>query len=301
MANILVVDDSAVDRALVSRLLSVDKELSVHTANDGREALALMDKGGVDAVVTDLQMPEMDGLQLVTAIRLQHPAVPVILMTAKGSEVIAIEALQQGAASYVPKQRLSEWLVDTVYEVLSLSKAERAYQELIGAFKTAAFQLVLGNDVKVFEPFADYVQQIATGMGVCDATGGYQLAVALREALYHAAYHGNLEITPAQLVEESERLVQGKPSLIEERRNALPYRDRQLQVGVQITRDQVTITIRDEGPGIDVSTLPSDTQPADLTDGSSRRGLILMRTLLDKVEFDAAGKEITLVKSRSRQ
>ena len=59
-------------------------------------------------VLTDLIMPEMNGLELVKAIREHHPFVPVILMTSKGNEEIAVQALQGGAASYVPKSQLAE-------------------------------------------------------------------------------------------------------------------------------------------------------------------------------------------------
>ena len=51
-------------------------------------------------------MPEINGLQLVAAMREKYPRIPVILMTSQGSEEIAVQALQQGAASYVPKKLL---------------------------------------------------------------------------------------------------------------------------------------------------------------------------------------------------
>ena len=56
----------------------------------------------------------MDGLQLVQAIRSKYPGMPVILMTAHGSEDIAIQALQKGAASYVPKKSLARDLAETL-------------------------------------------------------------------------------------------------------------------------------------------------------------------------------------------
>ena len=73
-----------------------------------------------DVVVTDVQMPEMDGLEFVTAARDLHPDVPVILMTAHGSERCALEALERGAASYVPKSQLVDTLLASVMQVLSL-------------------------------------------------------------------------------------------------------------------------------------------------------------------------------------
>src|SRR5688500_5446588 len=105
MATVLVVDDSAVDRRLVAGLLK-QSNLQVEMAETGREALDCLRATPIDLVVTDLQMPELDGLGLVRHVRDHGPHVPVILITAHGSEDLAIEALHAGAASYVPKSEL---------------------------------------------------------------------------------------------------------------------------------------------------------------------------------------------------
>ena len=101
MPSILIVDDSAVDRRLVGALVSKDPDLAVEYANDGAEAIAAVSRRLPDLVITDLVMPEMNGLELVTAVRRDYPHVPVILMTSQGNEEIAVEALARGAASYV--------------------------------------------------------------------------------------------------------------------------------------------------------------------------------------------------------
>ncbi len=75
-------------------------------------------------------MPELDGLELVGAVRSRFPLVPVILMTAYGSEEIAVRALRRGAASYVPKSRLALELLDTVDSVLHMSRADRFHDRL---------------------------------------------------------------------------------------------------------------------------------------------------------------------------
>jgi CheY-like chemotaxis protein len=297
MAKILVVDDSAVDRALVTSILSEDSRLSVQSAKDGREALTCLQRERIDAVVTDLQMPELDGLQLVTAIRLDFPHVPVVLMTSKGSEIVAMEALKQGAASYVPKQKLAQWLPDTIQDVLSLSHAERAYQALISCFHTAQFGVTLENDHALFDPLVDYIQQIVVGMRICDAAGGFQFGVALREALAHAAFRGNLELTAEQIIQESERLVQGQKSLIDERRAAPPYNERRVHVEVKITGKEARVTVRHQGSSWDAKQVPS-ADPRALVDSGAQRGLVLMQALMDEVQFHHDGNQVTLIKRK---
>ena len=130
MPIVLVVDDSAVDRRLAGGLLSKTADLQVEFAADGPEALARLEAGPVQVVVTDMVMPGMNGLELVRAVVEKYPAMPVILMTGKGSEETAVKALQAGAAHYVPKSTLHHQLVPTVESVLLISqekKLPRAY------------------------------------------------------------------------------------------------------------------------------------------------------------------------------
>ena len=103
MRTILVVDDSPVDRSLVGGLLAREAGWTIAYAVNGRAALEILSHAVPDIIVTDLLMPELDGLQLLAAVRQRYPLVPVILITSHGSEGIALEALRRGAASYVPK------------------------------------------------------------------------------------------------------------------------------------------------------------------------------------------------------
>ncbi len=83
--SILVVDDTSVSRLLIGGLITRETGRSVITAENGRRALEILERGEIAAVVTDLQMPELNGLQLVETIRDRFPSIPVILMTAYGS------------------------------------------------------------------------------------------------------------------------------------------------------------------------------------------------------------------------
>src|SRR5688500_1381454 len=122
MPTVLVADDSKVDQRLAASLLE-RAGWTVVTAAAGREAFELLSARRPAAGVTDLQMPHMDGLALVEAIRGARPGLPVILMTAFGSEDIAAEALRRGAASYVPKRNLARDLADALRRVLAVAPA----------------------------------------------------------------------------------------------------------------------------------------------------------------------------------
>ena len=90
MSRVLVVDDSEVDRSLVGGLLQEELEVDVSYAVDGDDALRQVDEALPDLILTDLVMPGTDGLALVAELKEEHPFVPVILVTSKGSEEIAV-------------------------------------------------------------------------------------------------------------------------------------------------------------------------------------------------------------------
>src|SRR5262245_27544375 len=149
MPNVLVVDDSPIDRVLISGVLKKDRRMNVRQAARGADALALLGDELPDVIVSDLQMPEMDGLSLVTAVRIHYPRVPVVLITAHGSEELAVRALEQGASSYVPKSQLAGSLLPAVGQVLDMAQENRSYAALAQAMEYAEFRFRAENDFTV--------------------------------------------------------------------------------------------------------------------------------------------------------
>jgi two-component system response regulator AtoC len=100
MARLLFVDDEPAMLFALQRLAEKLKHEPV-LARSGAEALSRLE--GVDAVITDYSMPEMDGVQLVQAIHERDESMPVIMLTAHGSERVAVRAMKSGAYEYVTK------------------------------------------------------------------------------------------------------------------------------------------------------------------------------------------------------
>jgi CheY-like chemotaxis protein len=291
VATILVVDDSAVDRRRTEKLLAKTPGLTVLSASNGREALDTLGSSLPDLVVTDMQMPEMDGLRLVEEIRAKYPAIPVILMTAHGSEELAVQALQRGAASYVPKRNLAQDLPDTIDSLLEVSKSSRSQQRLLECLVSTESQFILENDVALIPSLIGHLEGNLTRMRLCDENGLIRVAVALREALINAIQHGNLEID-SRLREGDDRDFY---QLVEQRRQQEPYQDRRVHVFAKESHHEAVYVVRDEGPGFDPATLPDPTDPANL-EKVSGRGLLLIRTFMDEVHHNNSGNEITMVK-----
>jgi CheY-like chemotaxis protein len=294
MVKILVVDDTALDRFQAGELLGEIPGWEVTYAEDGREALAFLKTGVPDLVLTDLQMPELNGLELVEAIHRDYPSVPVILMTAHGSEEIAATALKKGAASYVPKSNLASDLAPTVADVLKTTQTSRDQKLILECLEETEFHFAFGNDFTRLQTLIGHLQDQMTQMQIVDKNGLIRVGTALVEVLMNAIEHGNLEVS-SELREDADSNAYKR--LVEQRRHMAPYRDRRVHLTARFSRREAVYTVRDEGPGFDVSRLPDPTDPVNL-EKSSGRGLLLIRTFMDEVRFNATGNEITLRKRR---
>jgi len=291
MTNVLVVDDAVVDQRLVAGLLARQPELRTSFARDGVDALRAMAEQRPDVVVTDLRMPRMDGLELVRAVRKRYPGLPVVLMTAQGSEQIAVEALKAGAASYVPKSRLAEDLLGTIEQVVTLARAAEHQERLWQRVTRLRWELALENDPSLVAALVTHLRDATTLLGMSDEVNQLRLSVALEEALLNALYHGNLEVSS----ELRESDAQSYYRLADQRRRQPPYCERKIYVEAEFTQSEVTYVVRDEGPGFNPQTLPDPTDPANL-ERISGRGLLLIRTFMDEVCHNPAGNEIRMVK-----
>ncbi len=102
MSRVLVIDDDASLRFTLEAVLS-DEGLGVETADGGASGVAAFEARGADVVLTDLAMPDVDGMQVLARLRALDPSVPVLMVTAHGSERLAVAAMKAGAHDYLPK------------------------------------------------------------------------------------------------------------------------------------------------------------------------------------------------------
>ncbi len=148
-SKILVVDDEDVVRKSICRILS-DPEFSVETFASGAMALAELQGNAYDLAITDLKMPGMNGIEVLKAIQVLQPNLPVIMITGYATVDTAVEAMKCGAFDYIAKPFTPEQILGTVKKVLKW-RAARAldtqedehlthFEKIIG--QSAAMQLV---------------------------------------------------------------------------------------------------------------------------------------------------------------
>jgi DNA-binding NtrC family response regulator len=147
-ARILVVDDDAVVCRNLKRILA-DEGYRVETRQSGRLALEAMDEGSWDVMVLDLRMPEMDGMEVLKAVKESHPATEVIMITGYSSIASAVEAMKLGAFDFIPKPFTSERLIIVVSKAIERAtmrlenmELHRKLEEKIQELRDAEDQLI---------------------------------------------------------------------------------------------------------------------------------------------------------------
>ena len=291
MPRILIVEDCRVQQRLIQQLIARQPNWEGVGVNRGAAALEMMVNEPIDLVVCDLRMPEMDGLEFLRLAQEAYPLVPVIIVTAQGSEEVAVSALREGAADYVPKRNLMTDLTTRIERVLNASQRDLIEHELQQCVVSRRTELVIGSDRTIVPSVVAMLQSQLDPLGVCKDKDRIRIGVALEEALVNAVIHGNLEITSELRGVDDEAFT----ALINERSQSAPWNDRQVYCLAEVSRAKAKFVIRDEGPGFDPGALPDPTKPENL-EKASGRGLLLIRTFMDAVRYNETGNEITLEK-----
>ena len=197
MPTVLVVDDDAHIREVVAYALEREG-MTVLSAADGREALARVAAGGIDLVVLDILMPEVDGLEVCRRLRAAG-SVPIILLSSRGEEIDRIVGLEVGADDYVAKPFSPRELAARVKAVLRRAEgrgtaaAPAAAAAPAGAERLRHGRLVLdlaGHEARVDDRKVDFT---VTELGILTALlarPGHVLTRAqLIERVRAADYH----------------------------------------------------------------------------------------------------------------
>ncbi|MBS0265116.1 MAG: response regulator [Planctomycetes bacterium] len=295
MSRILVIDDSLPSRQVIGDILRDKLNAHVNFASDRQEALHRAEhEGPFQLIISDLQLPNLDGLELLNILRQRFPKIPVVILTALGNEEVAFQAIQEGAASYVPKPLISNHLPNVVRTVLNAASRRELRSRLAQHLTCHEIEFHLPNDRELLSAAVAELLEVGHLYGVFGDPELTRMGVALEEALSNAMIHGNLEISSELRArddgsyEEAIRVRQAIPT----------YGNRRIQLRCRLTAHEARFEITDEGPGFDVTQVPDPTDPANFFRPSGR-GLLLIRSFMDEAFFNPIGNKITLIKRKT--
>jgi two-component system, chemotaxis family, chemotaxis protein CheY len=118
--KILIVDDSITIRRIITNALKTVGFTDTIEASNGKEALEKLTNGKVDFIITDWNMPEMNGLDLIKEVRANpvHSSMPILMITTRGTEHDVVEALQAKVNSYIMKPFTPQELKEKIEGIL---------------------------------------------------------------------------------------------------------------------------------------------------------------------------------------
>jgi DNA-binding NtrC family response regulator len=163
VSRLLVVDDDIQMLSALETALSRKGHL-VETASNGIEAAAKLDTITVQAVITDLKMPGMDGLELLQHVRRTNPALPVVVLSAFGTVPMAVEAIKAGANDFLVKP-FSQDALDQMLERLSQSRPHTGSQSTELVTENASMRALLASAAQAAKTQATVLVQAESGTG----------------------------------------------------------------------------------------------------------------------------------------
>jgi DNA-binding response OmpR family regulator len=121
--RVMLVDDDAAMRQVLARFLASAGFRAVEEVSDGQEALARLETAHVDLIITDCNMPRMDGIAFVSALRARGDLTPVIMLSGQDDPQMVVRAIRAGVNNYVPKPIHPENLFDKIWQTMGTSRA----------------------------------------------------------------------------------------------------------------------------------------------------------------------------------
>jgi DNA-binding NtrC family response regulator len=184
-AKILVVDDEPSARTALAELLR-QEGYEIETAGDGFKALGRMDEFEPDLVLTDLNMPGIDGVELLRKVKAANAELPVVLMTAFGGVETAVSAMREGAQDYLTKPLNTDELLIVLERTIERSKLHREATALRNQLKERySFDNIVGSSPemqRVFKSVAQIAPSRATVLLTGESGTGKELVAA---AIHH--------------------------------------------------------------------------------------------------------------------
>ncbi len=285
--KILIVDDDLIILKLISDHFKLQmSQHEIFTATNGQEAFALIKEHQPELVLTDINMPVMNGLELIKNIRIFYPETIVVVLSAVFEPQIIFDALKNGARDYVLKPDFKSFF-RIVDKAIRYIKSNIYIKDAVSNM-SERLEFEISNDVRliggVVRKISGSLKERGLNYFITDVT------TALDEALVNALFYGNLGFTREEIDNYSTtdlRLV------VAERLRDDKYKNRKIKVLAEITPKFLRFKITDEGDGYKWQPLTDKENLYSMAEESGH-GLLMINLYMSNVEFNEKGNEITM-------
>ena len=288
--KVLIVEDDKASRFFLESLLE-SNDYNFKSAANGIEGLNIFEEYKPDVVLTDIQMPIMDGLELLEAIRDSKSDTIVIMVTAFGTENYAIQALHLGANNYLKKPVSSQELLRLLKKYKAILSSKYSPDTLPGRLINRKFSIDFNTEYNKIPKIVDKVI-IESNLDI-DDNEKINIELGLVELITNAIEHGNLNISYEEKQKALDEGILG--DLYNKRMEDPVYQNRTITIDFHADLEKYQWTITDEGNGFDWNTLPNPTDEDHILELNGR-GVFISRFLFDKIEYVGKGNIVIATK-----
>lgn len=288
--KILIVEDAPLVQNFMCRIVK-DLGFECMTAANGKEGLEIYEKFLPNLIISDINMPEMSGLELLKIIRWQDKDVFFIIMTGVGTEETAVQALRLGANNYLRKPVSVVEISMLIEQYASIFRNRTHEDEIFAVIDRKAVSYTFGTSMALVPKVAD--QLVVEAHGLLDPQIKMDVRLGMFELLTNAVEHGNLGIT---MDEKRLALENGEYGDLFRQRMSVPELSGRM-VNVTFTFDHdrgCEWLIEDQGAGFDPQSVPSPFNSAAPL--LNCRGIYLARMLFDSVDYLGNGNMVRVCK-----
>ena len=258
---ILIIDDVEEIRISLSKIV---EQLGVVplTASNGLEALDLLQSEKIDLIITDLMMPEMDGLQFIVQSRKLNPRIPIAVISGYADIKNATFALTRGAFNFITKPFTIKEVENVIRKGLRLRELSLGTDRLLKTIRNRT-DITIPSFTHLLPSVSFYVLKECQWRGIDNENLLNNISVCIDETLTNALTHGN----------------EGNP-------------EKTIAITLQFDTEKFTFTIQDEGNGFDVKEFDRQIKQ-NAIDIPNKRGLFIVEYLADEISFNDKGNEVT--------
>ncbi|MEN8119633.1 MAG: response regulator [Bacteroidota bacterium] len=289
--KILIVEDDYGSREYLLNLISLEG-YEVRAAVNGEEGLAEYKSFGPDIIISDIQMPVMDGLQMLNVLRQDKSDTIFIITTAYGSEDYAIDALRLGANNYLKKPIKRKSLIGLIDKYKLIVESHKLAKKAEGNLLKKDLTLEFRTDIN---HIPSIISQLVFELGVkLDDSEITNIELGLDELITNSMEHGNLGISFDEKVVASNDNTMLQ--LYAEKMKIKEFARRKIKVKYKLRKKYCEWTIIDEGKGFDWKLIPDPTKGAQLMELNGR-GIFITHFLFNEMEYLGKGNKVRVRKN----
>lgn len=291
MKNILVIDDEDALRKML-RIALTEKGYTVFEASNGIEGIKVFKKISPGIVLTDVNMPEMNGIEMTRKIKEINEDADIVIMTGFGTEDLVIDAIRAGASNYIKKPLQFNELFSILDSIAFKREARKRYEVVKDVVQYEEKKITMENNLEKIWGVVNQVFYNVTDKNEEISIDGLKLG--LYEIIVNAIEHGNLEIS----FEEKKKALQENSysGLLTKRMDKANREGKNVRIHSIFDKKHIKITVTDCGKGFDYSNLPNQSDPETMLSAHGR-GILLASVYYDSVEYKHPGNSVVLVKN----